>query len=200
LGCATVPPLGSTGTAPSWSRAGPGVKTGLRPEQAAPRRAPLMRAGWLLERQGNYWCLCRCQRSKEASQGQAPGRTTAVGNGDCRRQRADTCGQHAGLARADALPPRIGPPQLACPPGRLAARQRRIGIPVPSKQPPGGQEIDLNARIRNALRHPRVTGRSSEDGPELHRASGTNQRRQTLREYLSGTPSGWSHQKMSPPF
>lgn len=28
-----------------------------------------------------------------------------------------------------------------------------IGILVPSKQPPGGQEGDLNARTRNALRH-----------------------------------------------
>jgi hypothetical protein len=36
-------------------------------------------------------------------------------------------------------------------------------------------------------------------GPELHRASGMNQRRQTLREYISGAPRGWSRQKPNPP-
>jgi hypothetical protein len=35
-------------------------------------------------------------------------------------------------------------------------------------------------------------------GPELHRAGGMNQRRQTLCEYMSGAPRGWSHQKPNP--
>ena len=52
---------------------------------------------------------------------------------------------------------------MPCPPYRAAAAglptltdprhdSAGIGILVPSKQPRGGQEVDLNARTRNALR------------------------------------------------
>jgi len=37
-------------------------------------------------------------------------------------------------------------------------------------------------------------------GPELRWASGMNQRRQTLRKYISGATRGWSHRKPKPPF
>jgi hypothetical protein len=78
---------------------------------------------------------------------------TVADNGDRRHQRADTCGQHVGPARAHALPApyraaTTGLPTLADPRHDSAG----IDILVPSKQPPGGQQVDLNARIPNALR------------------------------------------------
>src|SRR6516165_1206452 len=73
---------------------------------------------------------------------------TVADNGDRRHQRADTCGQHVGPARAHALPApyraaTTGLPTLADPRHDSAG----IDILVPSKQPPGGQQVDLNARI-----------------------------------------------------
>jgi hypothetical protein len=49
-------------------------------------------------------------------------------------------------------PPSTGPPPLACPtladPGYDGAG---IGILIPVKQPPGGRELDINTRTRNAI-------------------------------------------------
>jgi hypothetical protein len=54
----------------------------------------------------------------------------------------------------------MGPPQLTCPPWPAPGYDGAgISVHIPVKQPPGGRELDIGARTRNAiLRSPRCLG------------------------------------------